>query len=118
MVGHPGQSGQVLVDTFHASLAAKYAVGQYPLSHVGPNTESPPPSPFGRQRSSPVDELYKDNESADKDRSGLVQGNSHAPAVHVLVAGWLVAGAAAVVAHSDAGVAGGSSDGFDMNTLS
>ena len=117
VVGHPGESGQVLVDTFHASLAAKYAVGQYPLSPMGPIAELPPSSPFGQQGPSPVGKLYTDDESVGEDRGGLMQGNYHAPAVHVLLTGGLVAAAAGAVARSDAVVAGGSLDGFDMEPL-
>ena len=117
MVGHPDQSGQKLVDTFHVSLVAEYAVGQYPLHPVGPIADLPLPSPFGQRGSSPVDELYMDDGSAGKDRGSLMQGNSYAPAMHVLLAGGLVAATAGEVARADAVVAGSPSDGFDMEPL-
>ena len=117
VVGHPGESGQVLVDTFHASLAAKYTVGLYPLPTVNQIAELPPFSPLGHRGSSPVDKLYTDDESAGDDCGGLTQENSHAPAVHVLLAGGLVAAAAAEVARADAVVAGSSLDVFDMEPL-
>ena len=81
--------------------------------------ESPPSSPSDGHRgsSSPVDKLYTDNESAGNDCGGLMQGNSHAPAMYVLLVGGLVAAAADVVAHADAVVADSSSDGFDMEPL-
>ena len=106
-----------MADTFHASFAAKYTVGQYHLPPMGLIAELPRTSPFGHQGSSPVDKLYMDDASADKDRGGLMQGNSHAPAVHVLLAGGLVAAAAGAVDRADVVVAGGSSDGFDMEPL-
>ena len=84
---------------------------------MGPIAESPPPSPFGHRGSSPVDELYMDDGSAGKDRGSLMQGNSYAPAMHVLLAGGLVAATAGVVACSDVVVAGDSSDDFDMEPL-
>ena len=120
MVGHLGESDQVLVDTFCASLAVEYAAGQYPYPPVGQILESLASSPSDGHggSSSSVDELFEDDESADVADSGdLIQGNSHAPAVHFLLTGGLVATMAGVVAHADAVVAGSSSDGFDMEPL-
>ena len=68
--------------------------------------------------SSFVDELFEDDESADvADHGGLIQGNSHALAVHALLVGGLVAATARVIACADAVLAGSSSDGFDMEPL-
>ena len=62
--------------------------------------------------------MFEDDESTDVVHcGGPIQGNSHAPDVHVLLVGGLVAAAARVVARADAVVAGSSSGGFDMEPL-
>ena len=110
----------MLVDTFHTSLDDEYAVGQYPSPPVVQIFETPAsfPSDGHGSSSSSADEFYEDDESADgADHGGLIQGNSHALAVHALLVGGLVAATAGVVARADVVVAGSSLDGFEMEPL-
>ena len=59
MVEHLGEGGQGLVDTFRASLAAKYAAGQYPSPPMGQSWESPASSPSDSHgSSSSIDNLF------------------------------------------------------------
>ena len=68
--------------------------------------------------SSSVDELFENDESTDvADRAGLIHRNYHAPAVHVLLSGGMVAVMAGVVACADAVVDGSSLDRFDIEPL-
>lgn len=77
MVEYLGERGQGLVDTFHASLAAEYAAGQYPSPPVGQVWEIPASSPSDSHggSSSSFDELFEDDGSADvADHDGMIQG--------------------------------------------
>ena len=68
--------------------------------------------------SSSANKLFEDDESDYvADCGGLIHGGSHVPAVHVLLAGGLVAAVDGVVDCADVVVAGSSSDGFDMEPL-
>ena len=121
MVEHPSDRGQGLVDTFRASLPAKYAFGQHPSPPVGQiwgsHASSSGDSHGGS--SSSVDELFGDDESANvADRGGLIEEGSQAPPVHVLLVEQGVATAVAgVTACADEVVAGCLLNGFYMEPL-